>query len=160
MIRPAHIIWIPQHLHRAMITLHSLHTLRHVHYHLEPRDMLVLTRIPVTTPVTRSGHWPVCGCDLPRVRVTTERRGPGPAHVLTPWHDTGASPSSPPATHPWSGGGYHNLRSVPSLLIVLLDFVLKVLKLCLFFDELFRVRMSEEHNTSQSQNINHHFSSH
>ena len=31
---------------------------------------------------------------------------------------------------------------------MLLDFVLKVLKLCLFFDELFRVRMSEEHNTS------------
>ena len=93
----------------------------------------------------------MCGCDLPRVRVTTERRGPGPAHVLTPWHDTGASPSSPPATHPWSEGGSIPGRdieeSVPSLLIVLLDFVLKVLKLCLFFDELFRVRMSEEHHT-------------
>ena len=38
-------------------------------------------------------------------------------------------------------------ESVPSLLIVLLDFVLKVLKLCLFFDELFRVRMSEEHHS-------------
>ena len=39
--------------------------------------------------------------------------------------------------------------SVPSLLIVLLDFVLKVLKLCLFFDELFRVRMSKEHHRNR-----------
>ena len=97
----------------------------------------LLTWIPVTTTVTPV--WPVRGCDLPRVPVTTERRrgraGPCPHTLiitspLTPTHHQRAQMSE--------------RSSIPSL-IVLLDFVLKVLKLCLVFDQLFRVR-SEEHN--------------
>ena len=40
--------------------------------------------------------------------------------------------------------------SIPSL-IVLLDFVLKVLKLCLVFDQLFRVRSEEHHQNITKQ---------
>ena len=80
-------------------------------------------------------------------------RGGGPARPMSSHHDMTPGRHHhhhPPHIHGQEGitiPGRDIEESVPSLLIVLLDFVLKVLKLCLFFDELFRVRMSEEHHT-------------